>query len=98
MMEDNRTTTNTTTTNSKEDYIIVAICSIGIKVTGGQLMNEKWNIHRKGYLMIHVSADIKSKKVLSVVVTDGHLHNNKMFVVLVNDVLKAMGIDRQTFG
>jgi len=42
-------------------------------------MNKKWNIHRKGYLKVHIAAvDIKSKKILSMEVTDEHTHDSKM--------------------
>jgi hypothetical protein len=34
-----------------------------------QLLRDKWNI-RKGYLKIHVAVDVKSKKILSMKVTD----------------------------
>ena len=54
----------------KDEYIIIAINSTGIKVTNrGQWMNEKWKV-RKGYLKIHVAVNVKSKKILSVRVTD----------------------------
>jgi hypothetical protein len=40
-------------------------------------MNKKWNIHRKGYLKIHIAVDIKRKKILSMeVIADEHVHDN----------------------
>ncbi len=51
----------------KDDYLIIAIDSTGIKVTNrGQWMQGKWNIkNKKGYLKIHVAVNVKTKKILS---------------------------------
>ncbi len=79
------------------DYIIIAIDSTGIKVTNrGQWMNKKWNVQRKkkGYLKIHVAVDIKSKKILSMEITDEHTHDSKMLPSLVDEILKANEDDR----
>ncbi len=42
----------------KDEYIVIAIDSTGIKVTNrGQWMRDKWNVKKKkGYLKIHVSS------------------------------------------
>jgi len=79
------------TKNLKDRYIIIAIDSTGIKVTNrGQWMNRKWNVRRKkGYLKIHVAVDIKSKKILSMKVTDEHVHDSKMLPKLVDKVVKS---------
>jgi hypothetical protein len=44
---------------------------------------------RKDYLKIHVAVDIKSKKILSVKVTDEHVHDGKMLPQLIADVTKS---------
>jgi len=80
--------------NAKEledRYIIIAIDSTGIKVTNrGQWMNKKWNTRiKKGYLKIHVAVDIKSKKILSMEITDEHVHDNRMLPTLVDDLVKS---------
>ncbi len=50
-------------------------------------MNKKWNIqNRKGYLKIQVAVDIKSKKIMSMEVTDEHVHDNKMLPKLVENL------------
>jgi hypothetical protein len=50
-------------------------------------MNKKWKIqNRKGYLKIHVAVDIKSKKILSMEVTDERVHDNKVLPKLVDNV------------
>lgn len=77
---------------SQNNYVIIAIDSTGIKVTNrGQWMNKKWNTGRgkKGYLKIHVAVDTKSKKILSMEVTDEHVHDNKMLPELVDDIAKS---------
>ena len=80
--------------NAKEledRYIIIAIDSTGIKVTNrGQWMNKKWNTRiKKVYLKIHVAVDIKSKKILSMEITDEHVHDNRMLPTLVDDLVKS---------
>ena len=54
-------------------------------------MNKKWNIYRKGYLKVHIAVDIKSKKILSMKVTDEHTHDSKMLPKLVEDILRTNG-------
>ena len=77
-------------------YIIIAIDSTGIKVTNrGQWMNKKWNTNirtKKGYLKIHIAIDIRSKKILSMQVTDEHVHDGKVLPTLVDDLVKSNGI------
>ena len=50
-------------------------------------MNEKWKV-RKGYLKIHVAVNVKSKKILSMKVTDEHVHDGKALPELVDNVIK----------
>ena len=72
----------------KDEYIIIAIDSTGIKVTNrGQWMNEKWKV-RKGYLKIHVAVNVKSRKILSMKVTDEHVHDGKALPELVENAIK----------
>src|SRR6476659_643302 len=61
---------------SIDEYLIIAIDSTGVKVTNrGQWMRDKWHIkNKKGYLKIHVAVNVKSKKILSMNVTDEHVH------------------------
>ena len=51
----------------EDEYMVIAIDRIGIKVTNrGQWLRDKWNIKKKGYLKIHIIAvNVKSKKILS---------------------------------
>jgi hypothetical protein len=74
----------------QDDYLIIAIDSTGIKVTNrGQWMRDKWNIKRKGYLKIHIAVNVKSKKIISMKVTDEHIHDSKMLPQLVEDITKS---------
>lgn len=84
------------TKDSKEfedEYIVIAIDSTGIKVTNrGQWMQDKWHLknnNKKGYLKIHVAVNIKTKKILSIKVTDGHVHDSKALPGLVNETIKS---------
>ena len=73
----------------EDDYIIIAIDSTGIKVTNrGQWMRDKWKV-RKGYLKIHIAVDVKSKKILSMKVTDEHVHDGKALPELVENIIKS---------
>ena len=74
----------------EDDYLIIAIDSTGIKVTNrGQWIRDKWGIRKKGYLKIHIAVDIKSKKILSMKVTDEHIHDSKMLPELIQSIIKS---------
>ncbi len=47
-------------------------------------MREKWNVkNKKGYLKIHVvSKNVKTKKILSMKVTDEHVHDSKAYNII----------------
>ena len=77
----------------KDEYIVITINSTGIKVTNrGQWMKDKWNVRTKGYLKIHVAVNVKSKKILSIKVTDEHVHDSKPLPELVDSILKSDGM------
>ena len=75
----------------EDEYIVIAIDSTGIKVTNrGQWMRDKWNVkNKKGYLKIHVAVNVKTKKILSMKVTDEHVHDSKALPELVDNVIKS---------
>jgi transposase len=77
----------------KDEYIVIAIDSTGIKVTNrGQWLREKWHIknnNKKGYLKIHVAVNVKTKKILSMKVTDEHVHDSKALPELIDDVIES---------
>lgn len=76
---------------SKDEYIVIAIDSTGIKVTNrGQWLRDKWHIkNKKGYLKIHVAVNLKTKKILSMKVTDEHVHDSKALPELVDETIKS---------
>ncbi len=75
----------------KDEYIVIAIDSTGIKVTNrGQWLRDKWHIkNKKGYLKIHIAVDVKTKKILSIKVTDEHVHDSKALPELVGNIIKS---------
>ena len=77
----------------EDEYIVIAIDSTGIKVTNrGQWMRDKWNVRTKGYLKIHIAVDVKTKKILSIKVTDEHAHDSKMLPELVDEIIDSDNI------
>jgi len=83
----------------KDEYIVIAIDSTGIKVTNrGQWMKEKWHIkNKKGYLKIHIVVDAKTKKILSMKVTDEHVHDDsKALPELVENIIKSEDMSTTT--
>ena len=84
----------------EEEYITIAIDSTGIKITNrGQWMQDKWNVNNKnkGYLKIHVAVNVKSKKILTMKVTDEHVHDSKVLPELVEDIVKSNKIIGKLF-
>ena len=51
-------------------------------------MKEKWNVRTKGYLKIHIAVDIKTKKILSIRVTDEHVHDSKALPELLDEIIE----------
>ena len=47
-------------------------------------------------MKIHIAVDTKSKKILSVKVTDEHVHDSKVLLILVDNIIKSkdMRIDK----
>ena len=48
--------------------------------------------NKKRYLKIHIAVNIKNKKILSIRVTDEHVHDSKALPELVDDVIKSDNI------
>jgi hypothetical protein len=58
-------------------------------------MRDKWNVKNKSkkYLKIHVAVNIKSKKILSIKVTDdGHAHDGKVLPELIENIIKSNNV------
>lgn len=70
------------------DEIILAIDSTGIKIANrGEWMRQKWHM-RRGFLKIHVGADVKTKKIISLKITDDSSHDAKHLPDLVEQALQ----------
>src|SRR3954469_23807050 len=54
-------------------------------------VRDKWNTKKKGYLKIHVAVNVKTKKILSMKVTDDeHVHDSsKELPELVDNIIKS---------
>src|SRR3954471_23596320 len=54
---------------------------------------DKWDVrnnNKKGYLKIHVAVNVKTKKILSMKVTDDeHVHDSKILPELVENIIKS---------
>jgi hypothetical protein len=49
-------------------------------------MRDKWHIKdKKGYLKIHIAVNVKTKKILSMKVTDEHVHDSKALPELIEE-------------
>ena len=52
-------------------------------------MKNKRNVRKKGYLKIHIAVNVKSKKILSIKITDEHVHDSKALPELVENIIKS---------
>jgi len=53
-------------------------------------MRDKWHVkNKKGYLKIHVAVNVKTKKILSMKVTDEHVHDSKALPELVENIIES---------
>ena len=74
--------------------IVIALDGTGIKVANrGEWIRDKWNV-RRGYLKIHVSVDIRKKKVVSLEVTSEEVHDSKVMKKLVDRVSENNDVKR----
>ena len=48
------------------------------------MQHNKWHVVRKGYLKIHVTVDIKKKRILSLEITSEEVHDGTMLKKLVD--------------
>ena len=84
--------------NLERDNIVIAVDSTGIKVTNrGEWILDKWKKNkrkRKGFIKIHLAVNIKTKKIVSMIVTKEDVHDGKMLKEIVNDVSKNYDIKK----
>jgi len=66
----------------------VAVDSTGIKVANrGEWVREKWH-RRRGWIKLHITADIDSKMIMSAAVTDERVGDTKKFSELIENADK----------
>src|SRR4051794_16083026 len=83
----------------EDDYLFIALDSTGIKVTNrGQWMQDKWKAGKKGYLKIRIAVNVKTKKILSIRVTDEHVHDSKALPELVENIIKSDSVTTTAIG
>ncbi len=58
-------------------------------------MQDKWNLskNKKGYLKIHIAVNVKTKKTLSMTITDEHIHDSKALPELIENIIKPDSIE-----
>ncbi len=72
------------TISEKEEDVIIAVDASGVKVTNrGEWMREKWKVHR-GWIKVHIAADIKTKETLGIEITDETVSDSEKFDDLIN--------------
>ena len=54
--------------------------------------------NKKGYLKIHIAVDVKTKKILSMKVTDEHVHDSKVLPELVENIIKSDSMTTAVIG
>ena len=59
-------------------------------------MREKWRVKKKGYLKIHIAVNVKTKKILSIKVTDEHVHDSKAVPELIENIIKSEDMSTTT--
>lgn len=71
-----------------DETVLVAVDSSGIKVTNrGEWMRKKWwRDERKGWLKVHIAVDVKTKRLLSIEVTDERTHDSEMLEPLLKNI------------
>ncbi|HEY6536726.1 MAG TPA: transposase [Candidatus Nitrosocosmicus sp.] len=69
--------------NEFEDGYITIATDSTCKGYSRSWIREKWksrnNNSKKGYLKIHIVVNVKTKKILSIEITDEHVHDTKMY-------------------
>jgi hypothetical protein len=71
------------------DDLVIALDSTGIKVSNrGEWMRQKWRV-RRGWIKVHVSADVETKQILGVEITSEEVGDSRMFESLVTQSMRA---------
>src|SRR5512136_2966126 len=79
------------TISASNEPVVIAVDSSGIKVTNrGELMREKWKIHR-GWIKVHLAVNVETKEIVGIEVTDETISDGAKFNSLVNQAERNIG-------
>ena len=72
-----------------DDTVDLVFDSSGLSTTNnGTYLEHKWKKQRREYVKLHVSVDIKSKKIVSYTITPGNSSDTKQFIPLFESAKK----------
>lgn len=81
-----------------DDTVDLVFDSSGLSTTNnGTYLEHKWKKQRREYVKLHVSVDVKSKKIVSYTVTHGNSSDTKQFVPLFEDAKKHCSKIRKSY-
>lgn len=76
------------------DDVVIAIDASGIKVANrGDWIRHKWKV-RRGYLKIHIAVDIKSKRIVSMDVTNEKISDGNRLKKLVSEASRKVKVSK----
>lgn len=76
----------------KEDDIVIAADSSGIKVANrGEWIRKKWHV-RRGFVKMHIAVDKESKEIVAMKVTKEHVHDSKKLMPLVKQIMQNANV------
>lgn len=76
----------------KEDDIVIAADSSGIKVANrGEWIRKRWHV-RRGFIKMHIAVDKESKEIVAMKVTREHVHDGKKLIPLVKQVMQNANV------
>jgi len=79
-----------------DDPIILIVDASGLTISKkGDYIEDKWKREKKEFVILHISVDEKSKKVIvSFRITKGNVHDTKKFGPLVKEAASKYDIDK----
>ena len=70
-----------------DNDIVVVVDSTGMKVTSrGDWMREKHGVERKGWIKVHIAADIETRRPVTFEITDERVTDQEMVKSLLKDI------------
>ena len=72
-----------------DDTVELVFDSSGLSTTNrGTYLEDKWKRQKREYVKLHVSVDVKTKKIVSYKITHGHSSDTKQFIPLFKEAKK----------